>query len=67
MLVPEVFPLTGVYPADGANVPPYIPLLCPFVAPSEATANVRQRVAQVTAVVPRFDFTLTSVERSARM
>jgi 2'-5' RNA ligase len=51
------------YTADGASVPPHFTLMFPFLAPAEVTPRVLERIGDVTAAVPGFDFTLSRVDR----
>jgi 2'-5' RNA ligase len=67
LAVPEVVSVvTGYrrkYTADGATVPPHFTLLFPFLAPSEVTPDVAERIGDVAAAVACFDFTLSRVDR----
>ena len=66
-VVPEVVSLIDgfrrQYTADGASVPPHFTLMFPFLAPAEVTPGVLERIGDVTAAVPGFDFTLSRVDR----
>ena len=67
IVVPEVASLIDDYrrahTVDGASVPSHITLYHPFLAPDETTPGVRRLIADVTAAVPAFRFTMSTVKQ----
>lgn len=67
LVVPEVNGLVGGYlrrySEAGANVPPHITLLSPFLAPSEVTSEIMRRLEQVIGGAPVFRFSLARLAR----